>query len=83
MKTPLIIVILSFIDTSGNNLVFYVRLYMLLFRYWVYLYYVLLSDSRVFGNEGYTESGSKLINFLPNFAPNEFLAFTINIRFHL
>jgi len=38
---------------------------------------------RVFGNEGYTESGSKLINFLPNFAPNEFLAFTINIRFHL
>ena len=38
---------------------------------------------RVFGNEGYTESGSKLINFLPNLAPNEFLAFTINIRFHL
>ena len=38
---------------------------------------------RVFGNEGYTESGSILINFLPNLAPNEVFAFTINIRFHL
>ena len=38
---------------------------------------------RVFGNEGYTESGSKLIKFWPNHAPNAFFAFTINIRFPL
>ena len=38
---------------------------------------------RVFGNEGYKESGSKLIDFGPNHAPNAFIAFTINIRFHL
>ena len=35
----------------------------------------------MFGNEGYTESGSKLIKFWPNHAPNAFFAFTINIRF--
>ena len=29
---------------------------------------------RVFGNEGYTESGSKLIYFRPNFAPYVFFA---------
>ena len=38
---------------------------------------------RVFGNEGYTESGYKLINSWPNLDPNAFFAFTINIRFHL
>ena len=43
-----------------------------------------LSESyRVFGNEGYTESGYKLINCLPNLDPNAFFVFTINIIFHL
>ena len=38
---------------------------------------------RVFGNEGYTESGLKLINFWPNLVSKGFLAFTTNIRFDL
>ena len=37
----------------------------------------------LFGNEGYTESGLKLINFWPNLVSKGFLAFTTNIRFDL